>query len=343
MAKISVIIPCYNVEKWIDRCLESIVEQTIGLENIEIICVDDCSTDKTLEKLFEWEKKYPDNFIIIRSPANGRQGQARNIGLEYAKARWIAFIDSDDWVDREYLEILYSLANKGDYEIVSCKNIRDSSTSLQYTLHDNEEVRIREFNIETNEDRKPLLLNPELDYNAWGKLIRKDFLVDNDLLFMTNITYEDAAWGSLVHLYVKRAIMTDMCLYHYFVNQDSTVLSTNSNHHIDCLTVQTYLWREYEKRGFLDVYRSELEVEHLYSAYLAGFKMCILRFEKPDYNIYLLLRELVIDRIPDYMKNEYVQKGLISELHMNILMSLKIKLNREQFMELAQQAKTIGI
>lgn len=83
MNKISIIIPCYNVEKYIDRCLESIEKQTIGIETLEIICLDDKSVDGTLDKLHEWEKRYPDNIVVVELPDNGRQGCARNIGLSY--------------------------------------------------------------------------------------------------------------------------------------------------------------------------------------------------------------------------------------------------------------------
>ncbi|MCR4674481.1 MAG: glycosyltransferase, partial [Lachnospiraceae bacterium] len=113
--KISVIIPCYNVEKWIDRCLESVICQTIGLDKMEILCIDDCSSDSTLLKLKAWEERYPEHFIIIESSENGRQGTARNIGLSYATGEWISFIDSDDWVEKDYLEQMLTIGQQDEY------------------------------------------------------------------------------------------------------------------------------------------------------------------------------------------------------------------------------------
>ena len=107
MAEISVIIPCYNVESYIDRCLTSITSQTIDLSLLEIICIDDASTDNTWSKLQAWETTYPENIMIIHCDENGRQGTARNIGLQYASAPWIAYIDSDDWIELDYFEKLY--------------------------------------------------------------------------------------------------------------------------------------------------------------------------------------------------------------------------------------------
>ncbi len=80
-AKISVIIPCYNVGNYIDRCMASIAVQTLGVENLEIIFIDDASTDDTWERLQRWEKRFPDNILLIHSDVNGKPGAARNIGL----------------------------------------------------------------------------------------------------------------------------------------------------------------------------------------------------------------------------------------------------------------------
>lgn len=98
--KISVIIPYHNVEQYIDRTLSSLSSQTIGVENLEIICVDDASTDNIWEHLLAWEQKYPENILLVQCEENGRQGRARNIGLSHATDEWIAFIDSDDWMNR---------------------------------------------------------------------------------------------------------------------------------------------------------------------------------------------------------------------------------------------------
>ena len=96
MKKISVIIPCYNVVRWIDRCMTSIAAQTMGIECLEIICIDDASSDGTWEHLQKWEQSFPEQIILIRQEVNRRQGAARNLGLQYASADWIAFVDADD-------------------------------------------------------------------------------------------------------------------------------------------------------------------------------------------------------------------------------------------------------
>lgn len=127
-ALISVIIPCYNVEAYIDRCMESLVQQTIGVEKLELILVNDASTDGTLDKLQKWESQYPDSVKVITYDTNIRQGGARNVGLNYATADYIGYVDSDDWVERDMYETLYHYAMQGNYDMVKGKFIRDKGT-----------------------------------------------------------------------------------------------------------------------------------------------------------------------------------------------------------------------
>lgn len=344
MKKISVIIPCYNVERYIDRCLETVVRQTIGIENIEIICVDDCSTDGTYQKLLDWEEKYPENFIIVASEQNGRQGQARNIGLTYASTDWIAFLDSDDWIDLDYLEAMYAFAKTGKYEVVCCSHVRDQSEQADLTPKKVGRYSYKEIFVDTEEKRKQLILYPIFGYSAWAKLIYKPLLQKHNLNFPSNLTYEDTLWGSLLHLYTRKCVIIDATLYHYYVNGNSTVLKTNNMHHLDCITVQTMLWDEWKERGFLDKYKEELQIEYIYSGFLAGIKMLILRFEEPNYNGYLLLRYLSLHKIADYEENMYIKKGiLVKEEYQLALVSLKNQLNKKQFLEFAEQLKKIGI
>lgn len=342
MKRVSVILPVYNVEKWINRCMESIIRQTIGIDALEVICVDDCSSDNSFEILCDWEKRYPESFIIVRSPQNGRQGQARNIGLSYASADWIGFIDSDDWIEPDYFERMLEAAEGKDYEMVSCLGKRDFSRDLTY-FEEKERSESREYRINNDDERRLFIVRPPLGYCAWGKLIRKEFIISNDLFFPANITYEDAAWASLIHLYVNSACIIEENLYHYFVNDESTVLKRDSNHHLDCLTAQTYVWREYKRRGFLDVFYDELQTEHIFSGYLPALKICILRYGEPDYNIYLLLRELMLERLDGYKDNPYVKKGYVSEYYMMLLSAVDNMLSKEQFQELANNVRKIGI
>ena len=105
MKKVSVIIPCFNATKYLPKCFMSLVQQTIGIDQIELIFVDDASTDEdaTWNMLQEFERAYPESIMILKLEENMRQGGARNVALQYATGEYIAFVDADDFVAENYL------------------------------------------------------------------------------------------------------------------------------------------------------------------------------------------------------------------------------------------------
>lgn len=121
MIKISVIVPVYNVENYLRECLESIINQT--LKEIEILCIDDCSTDNSYSILEEYAKK-DNRIILIKNLENKGGGYNRNIGIKEARGEYISFIDSDDYVLKDYLENLYNTAKKYNSDIVNTLNIK---------------------------------------------------------------------------------------------------------------------------------------------------------------------------------------------------------------------------
>ena len=116
MIKVSVIVPCYNTAKYLPKCIESLLAQT--LKEIELIFVNDCSPDNSIEILREYESKYPGVIRVIDSPINLRQGGARNLGINAARGEYIGFVDSDDYVMPYMFEKLYNEGIRGDYDTV---------------------------------------------------------------------------------------------------------------------------------------------------------------------------------------------------------------------------------
>ncbi|MDC7293588.1 glycosyltransferase [Butyrivibrio sp. DSM 10294] len=344
MKKISVILPCYNVEAYIDRALTSIEEQTIGFSSLEVICVNDCSTDATLSHLQQWESKYPENIMIIDLAVNSRQGTARNLGLEYSTCEYIAFVDSDDWLEKDYLEKLYNIALSDDYDIVQCRYIRDFSKTLIYKETDDSQNNPDEvLVISVPEDRKKFLVKKTINNLPHCKLIKKSLLLNNNIVFSEGLAYEDSYWGVLLNMYYTKAYILNEQLYHYYVNDVSTSLSTNEFYHVDLLTNQIMLWDELEERGFMDEYKEELEIEFVYSCALIFWKMIALRYDTPPYSLYRLLCALVKNHIPNILNNPHILNNELSELHLLILKSCLNILNKKEFQKFAQDLKTIGI
>lgn len=118
--KISIIIPCYNVEGLIKRCLDSIFAQAAETVSFEVICVDDKSSDRTLDILLSYEEQNPENMIIISLEENGKQGRARNIALDYATGEYIMYVDADDVIAQGMLETLYRAIKKYQCDVAEC-------------------------------------------------------------------------------------------------------------------------------------------------------------------------------------------------------------------------------
>ena len=342
--KISIIIPCYNVEKQVDRCLRSIIDQTYPIEYVEIICVNDASTDSTMDRLINWRDEWPDNIRIIDCVENGRQGRARNIGLANATGDLIAYIDSDDWIEREYLEYLAGLMDKyPESDMVTCGHMRDYSDELTYVDEQTTPIRGNYMTVEGYEERRSFIRNRELDYAVYSKLIKRSFLMDNEIFFPEGVAYEDIYWGGLINMYADKVCCTDRKLYHYYVNAGSTILAGNAGYHYDMLTVQEELWMEYRRRGLLDIYYPEIELEFVDSCALAFWKIIALRFDEPPYSMYLFLCVFTQTHIPDINDNRYINEDCLTEFHRLILQSLYKPLNRKDFQVFAQNIKTVGI
>ena len=131
--KLSIIIPAYNAETTLQKCLNSVLEQSIG--NYEVLVINDGSKDRTQEILDVYSQQYPDRFIS-RTVENGGQGRARNIGLELARGDWIGFVDSDDWIDADMFQKLLHTAENKDSDLVICDamaHFPDGSTVQERT------------------------------------------------------------------------------------------------------------------------------------------------------------------------------------------------------------------
>lgn len=292
MALISIIVPCYNVEQYIDDCLNTLVHQTIGVKNLEIILVNDASTDHTLDKLYGWEKQYPEQILVVTYERNIRQGGARNIGLQYATSEYIGFVDADDWIELDMYEILYLKMKMQDYDMVRCKFIREMEPSHRPIDH--------------NYQTHSLGNNGELGSICTG-LYKRVIIIENELWFPEEITYEDNYWSSVLKLYVKDLYIIDKILYHYRINPNSTVTTGNSLHHLDRMEIEVAILEAYIQRGAFEDFHDQLEYEFILRYYLNTLYIIFTRFDYiPD--IFEQMKNTVLHYFPDYEKNPWINR-----------------------------------
>lgn len=213
MPKISVIIPIYNVEKYLEKCLKSVVKQT--LKDIEIICINDGSTDKSLEILKNFAQN--DNRIKIINQKNSGPSIARNKGIKCAQGEYVSFIDSDDYIDLDFLEKLYNSAKKYDADIAvgGIKRIR----KYKWKYH----LKINTSEVTENIDRKFLICDVPDKCYVWNKIYKLSELNKNNLMFEENVYFEDRCFTAQALVYLKRLVTVPDIYYNYWTNPKSIV------------------------------------------------------------------------------------------------------------------------
>ena len=210
MADISIIIPAYNAEKYIKKCLDSIVNQT--KEELEIIVINDGSTDKTEDIV----KAYKDKRIKYYKNKNQGIGKTRNFGIEKANGNYIMFIDSDDYIEKDTCEKMYSKAKNDDLDIVICDFYKEYDNGNIEEIHTNS---FKNSSLEDNPDIITEYLCP------WAKIYNRKMIVDNKIKFVENLKYEDAPFVIKALCNAKKIGKIDECLNYYLIhgNSETTV------------------------------------------------------------------------------------------------------------------------
>lgn len=223
MNKISIIIPCYNVEKYIKQCLDSVINQTYT--NLEIICVNDGSTDDTLAILKEYEKK--DSRIILINQINRGLSDTRNVGMSIASGKYLVFIDGDDYVELNTCELAIDAISQNECDLVIWNYVKEfpgvshnkmifSENKINFNKDECKNIlRRRIFGLSGDELAHPE--NADTLVTAWGKMYKKDLILDNKIEFVDTkiIGTEDALFNAMVFKYIESAVYIPDCLNHY--------------------------------------------------------------------------------------------------------------------------------
>lgn len=228
MRKFSVITPCYNVEQYIKQFLDCIVNQTIGIENIELILIDDCSTDSTSDIIREYEQKYPDTIIAIFNEKNVKQGTCRNIALDnYVTGDYFCFIDSDDIVPPYYLEYLYNTATYCHADVIQLNfsyNLADIPESPELLTYDT-------YICDTTDKRRQLIIGADyLNESCTCKFILKSYYDRYHFHFAEGVAYEEPLFTHPIKHTADVICRINEPLYYYRYNPNGTIISYMQNY-----------------------------------------------------------------------------------------------------------------
>ena len=245
MSKISVIIPVYNVSDCLSKCLDSVISQTY--KNLEIICIDDASTDDSLEILKEYALK--DSRIIVHNNSQNKGLSAvRNIGIDCATGDYLYFIDSDDWIDPNYIECLVNAAIKNNAEVVVNTNvIRFNSRFTIPHMPDKTYNNISDTFI----DAKTAIQN--IIWNTWTHLWKKSFIDRIHARFPEGYLIEDIYFQAVTYPYLDKIYVIRNSVYHHMMRQGSIMLKLNRNEKFSTmLKIMDLIYEFYEKNDLLD-------------------------------------------------------------------------------------------
>lgn len=312
--KLSIVVPVFNTARdgMLQRCLDSLMQQTIS--DYEVIAVNDASTDRSLEILYEYASRYGEKLKIITYRKNRRQGGARNAGIEQASGEWIGFIDSDDWITPDFYEKLISKGESTGADVVGC----------QYRIMTSHEEDAPLGQIVVNHTREMVGVLDEQKHRAFlvhpgsmvVKVYRGSLIRENALRFPENMFYEDNYAGPVWSLYYKHFELVDEPLYFYYQNPNSTVHTVSMDRLYDRMRACELVYDEVSRLGLLEKYRDEVESLFIYLYFKNTLFSYMLSDRREHLFFVLKLKKGMMRYFPQFRSSKYYHVPDVEEAKM---------------------------
>lgn len=298
--KVSVVVPVYNTEKYLRKCLDSLVNQT--LEELEIIVVDDGSTDGSVDILKEYQTRYSDRFFVICKENEG-QGIARNIGIKECSGEYIGFMDSDDYLELDMYEKMYEAAQTESADFAECR--------YRYVCCDNEiQEELNTYgSVRPYKNQKDMFLNPLV--SPWNKLYKREVFEQSASLFTEGVIYEDTAFFIKQIPFIKKSVHLEEAFVTHILRGSSTMSINKSKRVGDIFTVLEDILAFYEQKGIRGKYEKELEyfcVKILLCSSLE--RISKVKDKKLRKQFLEETNRVLVDCFRGYRRNPYMRKGL---------------------------------
>lgn len=305
MPKVSVIVPVYNVEKYIEKCLESLVNQT--LEDIEIIVVNDGSPDNSQKIIDKFVKKYPKK-VKSYTKENGGLSDARNYGIEKATGEYIAFLDSDDYIREDAYEKMYHKAIEKKFDVVVCDLVyvydnyeKNANSNIQKDITNKEEIK------KIYENIYPA---------AWNKIYHKKLFNNKKIRFKKGVWYEDVEFTYKLLPFIK-TIGVVKENFVYYIQRENSISKTYDKRLYDQINNWNALIDYYKENNLYNEYKKELE--YAYIRYICGsfIKQCANYPDKKEYQEAVKIAlENRNKNFPQYKKNKLFYKNGLKGLYL---------------------------
>ncbi len=335
---ISIIIPCYNAADYLPACIESLKNQTIGMEDLQFIFIDDSSSDSTYTILSNFEEAFPNQTILLPLPQNQGQGYARNLGLTYANGRYILYVDADDTLAPYALELLLEHANNLNCDMLEFDFIRTEQAWRNKS--DAFMSTVSSYQVTDNISRQIFCTSVPRFGTICNKLYRRKFLVEHQIRNAEYLVHEDTLFSQLASLYTRHYAYLPVPLYFYRPNPDSTMLKAHTNdlHQFDRLQVQLQFLKECEQRGLLQEYYLAIECMFLRTYYIDTLLFVLQRFSTAPLTQLQEMQKTVLTCFPSWQSNPLLvnQQTPLEQL---LLSTLEDPFSKENFESLKMQIK----
>ena len=309
MIKVSIIVPFYNVENYIEKCLQSLVNQT--LEDIEILLVNDGSQDTSEAIAKQFAEKYP-NKIIYLEKENGGLSDARNYAIPYAKGQYIAFLDSDDYVETNMYEEMYNKAKKEDLDYVECDFLWEYPDK---TL----ESKGKQYN-----NKKEMFIHTRVV--AWNKLIKREIVQNNHLEFPKGYRYEDVEFFYKLLPFIHHYGIVQKPLIHY-VQRENSISNVQNARTKEIIDVLGHVIEYYKENNLFEEYQEE--IEYTYARYIlcsSMLRMVMIEDKKERKEIINMAWKSLNTQFVNWKKNTYLKNKGLKNLYMRSVNNFTLKI-----------------
>ena len=309
MIKVSIIVPFYNVENYIEKCLQSLVNQTLG--DIEILLVNDGSQDTSEAIAKQFAEKYP-NKIIYLEKENGGLSDARNYAIPYAKGQYIAFLDSDDYVETNMYEEMYNKAKKEDLDYVECDFLWEYPDK---TL----ESKGKQYN-----NKKEMFIHTRVV--AWNKLIKREIVQNNHLEFPKGYRYEDVEFFYKLLPFIHHYGIVQKPLIHY-VQRENSISNVQNTRTKEIIDVLGHVIEYYKENNLFEEYQEE--IEYTYARYIlcsSMLRMVMIEDKKERKEIINMAWKSLNTQFVNWKKNTYLKNKGLKNLYMRSVNNFTLKI-----------------
>lgn len=304
MTKVSVILPVYGVAQYIEKCAQSLLDQT--LEEMEFIFVDDHGPDNSIElvKNMIAGHRREQQFVFLKPEHNVGAGMARNFGIPFAKGEYIAFVDSDDWIEPDMFEKLYNEALvQGGVDMCCCqisKDFLDGSPS--------ETVKNPDFapGVLTDESKRYFLTHYVSLFSTY--IYRREMIERNEIHFPESRSADDSFFVTGALVFAKSMAHVDEPLYHYILRPGSVTTTKDSTKYEKRLATFSSLMSYLKAKGVYEEYKDEVDFIYFKKGYLSSVFNYVSNSTEPKKAVLNKIRVEMECQIPNYKSNPYLKK-----------------------------------